>query len=75
MFHVLQQNLCQIKGNLQKKNSLFVDIVQIDVDPPPSYPIFDKLFLDAIASLDSVLSVSWWVIIVDCLDRRWIGGG
>ena len=37
-----------IRGNVQKKNSLFVDIVQIEVDPPPSYPIFDKLIFDKV---------------------------
>ena len=30
----------------KKNNSIFVDIVQIEVDPPPSYLIFDKLFFD-----------------------------
>ena len=35
-----------VRGNVQKKNSIFVDIIQIGVDPPPSYPIFDKLFFD-----------------------------
>ena len=30
----------------KKTNSIFVDIIQIEVDPPPSYPIFDKLFFD-----------------------------
>ena len=33
------------RGNV-KKNSLFKDIIQIKVDHPPSYPIFDKLFFD-----------------------------
>ena len=36
----------QLRGNVNKKNSIFVDIVQIEVDPPPSYPNFDKLFFD-----------------------------
>ena len=30
----------------KKKKSLFKDIIQIKVDHPPSYPIFDKLFFD-----------------------------
>ena len=29
-----------------KKKSIFKDIIQIKVDYPPSYPIFDKLFFD-----------------------------
>ena len=29
-----------------KKKSIFKDIIQIKVDHPPSYPIFDKLFFD-----------------------------
>ena len=35
-----------LRGNVQKKKSLFKDIIQIMVDHPPSYPIFDKLFFD-----------------------------
>ena len=30
----------------KKKKSLFKDIIQIKIDHPPSYPIFDKLFFD-----------------------------
>ena len=36
------------RGNLKKKNSIFTDIVQIEVDPPPSYPIFDKSIFDKV---------------------------
>ena len=36
------------RGNVQKKNSIFVDIVQIEVDLPPSYPIFDKFIFDKV---------------------------
>ena len=32
----------------KKKNSIFTDIAQIEVDPPPSYPIFDKLIFDKV---------------------------
>ena len=32
----------------KKKNSIFTDIVQIDGDPPPSYPIFDKFIFDKV---------------------------
>ena len=35
-----------LRGNLQKKKSVFKDIIQIKVDHPPTYPIFDKLFFD-----------------------------
>ena len=40
-----------LRGNLKEKKSIFKDIIQNKVDNPTSYPIFDKLFLDAIASL------------------------
>ena len=36
-----------VRGNL-KKNSVFTDINQIKVYPPPSYPIFDNLFFDKV---------------------------
>ena len=36
-----------LRGNL-KKNSIFVDIIQIKVDLPPSYPIFDKFIFDKV---------------------------
>ena len=31
-----------------KKPSIFVDIIQIEVDLPPSYPIFDKFIFDKV---------------------------
>ena len=34
-----------LRGNVKKKNSIFVDIVQIEVDLPPSYLIFDILLI------------------------------
>ena len=38
-----------IRGNLpQKNNSIFKDIIQIEVDPPPSHPIFDKFIFDKV---------------------------
>ena len=38
-----------IRGNVKtKQNSIFVDIVQIKVDLPPSYPIFDKFIFDKV---------------------------
>ena len=37
-----------LRGNLKKKNSIFVDIIQIKVDLPPSYPIFDKFIFDKV---------------------------
>ena len=37
------------KGCRQKNtNSIFVDIIQIKVDLPPSYPIFDKIIFDKV---------------------------
>ena len=35
-----------LSGDVKKKKSIFKDIIQIKVDHPPSYPIFDKLFFD-----------------------------
>ena len=37
----------QFRGKV-KKNSIFVDIIQIEVDLPPSYPIFDKFIFDKV---------------------------
>ena len=37
-----------LRGDLKKPNSLFKDIVQIEVDPPPSYPNFDKFIFDIV---------------------------
>ena len=31
-----------------KKSSIFKDIIQIKVDPPPSHPIFDKFIFDKV---------------------------
>ena len=39
------------QGCRQKKNSIFTDIVQIDGDPPPSYPIFDKFIFDKLLTM------------------------
>ena len=32
----------------KKNNSMFKDIIQIDVDLPPSHPIFDKFIFDKV---------------------------
>ena len=32
----------------KQKNSIFKDIIQIEVDPPPSHPIFDKFIFDKV---------------------------
>ena len=40
----------------KKKNSIFTDIVQIDGDPPPSYPIFDKFIFDKVLIMLTSLS-------------------
>ena len=37
-----------IRGNLQKKTSIFKDIIQIGVDHPPFHPIFDKFIFDKV---------------------------
>ena len=37
-----------LRGNLQKTPSIFKDIIQIEVDPPPSHPIFDKFIFDKV---------------------------
>ena len=37
------------KGGRQKKqNSIFTDIIQNEVDPPPSHPISDKFIFDTV---------------------------
>ena len=40
-----------LRGDVKKNNSIFTDIVQIDDDPPPSYPIFDKFILDKLLTM------------------------
>ena len=35
-------------GNLQKNPRIFKDIIQIEVDLPPSHPIFDKNIFDKV---------------------------
>ena len=35
-----------LRGNVKKTPSIFKDIIQIEVDPPPSHPIFDKFIFD-----------------------------
>ena len=35
-------SMTQLGVTSKKKKSLFKDIIQIKVDHPPSYPIFDK---------------------------------
>ena len=38
-----------LRGNLQKKqNSMSKDIIQIEIDLPPSHPIFDKFIFDKV---------------------------
>ena len=32
----------------KKQNSIFKDIIQIEVAPPPSHPIFDKFIFDTV---------------------------
>ena len=35
-------------GVPSKKHNIFKDIIQIEVDPPPSHPIFDKFIFDKV---------------------------
>ena len=35
-------------GVPSKKHSIFKDIIQIEVDPSPSHPIFDKFIFDTV---------------------------
>ena len=38
-----------LRGAVKKnKNSIFKDIIQIEVGPPPSHPIFDKFIFDKV---------------------------
>ena len=37
-----------LRGNLQKKPSIFKDTIQIKVDHPPFHPIFDKFIFDKV---------------------------
>ena len=34
--------------NTEKTNSIFKDIIQIEVELPPSHPIFDKFIFDTV---------------------------
>ena len=38
----------------QKTNSIFTDIIQIEVEPPPSYPIFYTFIFDTMLIFDHV---------------------
>ena len=43
----------RLRGAVKKKHSLFKDIIQIEVDPPPSQPIFDKfIFWQSVDRVD-----------------------
>ena len=42
----IELKLKRLRGNVKKKPSTFVDIVQIEVDLPLSYLIFDKFIFD-----------------------------
>ena len=48
--HILMdKSLNKLGGAVKKnKNSIFTDITQIEVDPPPSHPIFDKFIFDKV---------------------------
>ena len=34
------------RGAVKKNPSIFKDIIQIKIDPPPTHPIFDKFIFD-----------------------------
>ena len=40
--------LQQLRGTLKNSHSKFKDIIQIEVNPPPSHPIFDKFIFDTV---------------------------
>ena len=40
------KRLLSTEGCRQNSPSIFKDIIQIEVDPPPSHPIFDKFIFD-----------------------------
>ena len=50
---ILLASLLHVRGNLKKTNSIFKDIIPIEVDPPPSHPIFDKLIFDKVLIMTS----------------------
>ena len=44
-------NFSFLSSDVKKNNSIFADIIQIDGDPPPSYPIFDKFNFDKVLTM------------------------
>ena len=60
-----------LRGDVQKKHSIFTDIVQINVDPPPSYPIFDKFIFDTVLiMLTSLTPLEFLTKIMKFLDLK-----
>ena len=52
----LQQSVCLTpKGCRPKTPSIFKDIIQIEVDPRPSHPIFDKFIFDKVLIMSTSL--------------------
>ena len=50
-----------LRGDLQKKNSIFKDIIQIEVDLPPFHPIFDKNHdILGFAFTFSIILITFW---------------
>ena len=43
-----QKPMFPLRGAVKKTHSIFKDIIQIEVDPPPSHPIFDKFIFDTV---------------------------
>ena len=46
-----------VRGNLQKKHSIYKDIIHIEVDPPPSHPIFDTFIFDTVLIMKLTFSI------------------
>ena len=46
------KRLLSTEGCRQNSPSIFKDIIQIEVDPPPSHPIFDKCIFDSVDYVD-----------------------
>ena len=61
------QNKSKILGvPSKKKHSIFTDIIQIEVDPPPYHPIFDKFIFDKVLIMfwQKLLNSRLWIYIL-----------
>ena len=48
LYKHIDQKYLYCLGVPSKKTSIFNEIIQIEVDPPPSHPIFDKFIFDKV---------------------------